>query len=119
MEEKSIEHVPRGKVLKLFADMQLERTRKKSTAVSMAKLEGEEEDFHLDRVDLELRKRIQQARMAKKMTQAELAKLINEKPQVVNEYESGKAVPNPSVLGKMERILGVKLRGKIDGKKKK
>jgi putative transcription factor len=43
---------------------------------------------------------------------------MNEKPQVVNEYESGKAVPNPSVLGKMERILGVKLRGKIEGTKK-
>jgi hypothetical protein len=29
----------------------------------------------------------------------------------VNQYESGAAVPNNQVLGKMERILGVKLRG--------
>lgn len=36
---------------------------------------------------------------------------MSEKPQVVNQYESGAAVPNNQVLGKMERILGVKLRG--------
>ena len=37
---------------------------------------------------------------------------INEKPQVVNEYEQGKAIPNQQIIGKMERTLGVKLRGK-------
>ena len=37
---------------------------------------------------------------------------INEKPQVVNEYEQGKAIPNQQIIGKMERALGVKLRGK-------
>lgn len=41
---------------------------------------------------------------------------INEKPQVVSEYESGKAVPNQQILAKMERALGVKLRGKDIGK---
>ena len=47
---------------------------------------------------------------------------MSEKPQVVNQYESGAAVPNNQVLGKMERILGVKLRGApgpVGGKKKK
>ena len=36
---------------------------------------------------------------------------INEKPAIIQEYESGKAIPNQQVLGKLERILGVKLRG--------
>jgi transcriptional regulator with XRE-family HTH domain len=50
-----------------------------------------------------------QARTAKKLTQKELATAINEKPQVVAEYESGKAMPNPQIILKLERSLGVKL----------
>lgn len=46
------------------------------------------------------------------MTQKDLAYKINEKIQLVNEYESGKAAaPNQSILSKMEKALGVKLRG--------
>jgi putative transcription factor len=36
---------------------------------------------------------------------------INEKPQVIQEYESGKAIPNNQIIVKLERVLGVKLRG--------
>lgn len=43
----------------------------------------------------------------------DLAQKINEAAKVINDFESGKAVPNPQVLGKMERVLGVKLRGKV------
>ena len=45
----------------------------------------------------------------------ELATKICEKPQIVNEYESGKAVPNQAILAKMERALEMKLRGKDKG----
>lgn len=31
------------------------------------------------------------------MTQAALAKIINEKPAVINQYENGKAIPNGQV----------------------
>ena len=47
---------------------------------------------------------------------------MSEKPAVVNDYESGRAKPNNQVLSKMERILGVKLRGApgpVGGGKKK
>jgi ribosome-binding protein aMBF1 (putative translation factor) len=47
----------------------------------------------------------------KSMSQKDLATKINEKPQVIAEYESGRAVPNTALLAKMERVLGVKLRG--------
>lgn len=46
------------------------------------------------------------------MTQKDLATKVNEKPSVINDYESGRAVPNQQVLAKLERALGVKLRGK-------
>ncbi|EEF37862.1 Multiprotein-bridging factor, putative [Ricinus communis] len=65
-----------------------------------------------DRVPTELKKAIMQARMEKKFTQAQLAQMINEKPQIIQEYESGKAIPNQQIIGKLERALGVKLRGK-------
>nr|WOJ41581.1 MBF1c [Lilium longiflorum] len=82
-------------------------------AVYARKLDEQTEPAALDRVVAEVRLSIQKARLAKKMGQAELAKLINERVQVVQEYENGKAVPNQAVLPKMERVLGVKLRGKI------
>ena len=67
-------------------------------------------------VSSELKKRIMAARLAKKMTQAQLAQAINEKPQVIQEYESGKAIPSPAVLSKLSRVLGVVLSNK-GGKK--
>ena len=47
-----------------------------------AKLENETEELAHTRVSSDLKKQIIQARMAKKLTQAQLAQLINEKPQV-------------------------------------
>ena len=82
-------------------------------AVNVRKLEERTEPAALDRVAGEVRHAIQKARLEKKMSQAELAKQINERTQVVQEYENGKAVPNQAVLAKIERVLGVKLRGKI------
>ncbi|CAI9100303.1 OLC1v1037276C1 [Oldenlandia corymbosa var. corymbosa] len=81
------------------------------TAVNARKLEEAEEPAALDRVSTEVRQAIQKARIEKKLSQADLAKQINERPQVVQEYENGKAVPNQAVLAKMEKVLGVKLRG--------
>ncbi|KAM1189784.1 hypothetical protein ACFX2J_025421 [Malus domestica] len=87
-------------------------------------------DFEIDeRVPSELKKAIMQARTGKKRTQAQLAQIsiyllpalclesrfvsnstiINEKPQVIQEHESGKAIPNQQVITKLERALGAKL----------
>lgn len=83
------------------------------TGLLARKLDEETEEFHLPKVESEVKKKIQAARIEKKLTQAQLAQAINEQPRVVQEYESGKAVPNQQVLAKLERILGVKLRGKM------
>ncbi|XP_068315018.1 multiprotein-bridging factor 1c-like [Pyrus communis] len=87
--------------------------KKTTPVVSVKKLEEAAEPAALDRVSTEVRLAIQKARLEKKMSQAELAKRINERPQVVQEYENGKAVPNQAVLAKMERVLEKKLRGKV------
>ena len=87
--------------------------KKAAPVVNAKKLDEAAEPAPLDRVSTGVKQLIQKARLEKKMSQAELAKQINERPQVVQEYENGKAVPNQAVLAKMERVLGVKLRGKI------
>lgn len=58
---------------------------------------------------------IQQGRQAKGISQKDLATKINEKPQIVNDYEAGRGIPNNIILGKMERVIGIKLRGKEIG----
>ncbi|KAJ3503650.1 hypothetical protein NLJ89_g8338 [Agrocybe chaxingu] len=60
---------------------------------------------------------MQTARLELKLSQKDVAQKINEKPSVIQDYESSKAIPNPQILGKLERILGVKLRGSDIGKK--
>ena len=50
------------------------------------------------------------------ITQKDLATRINEKPQVIADYEQARAIPNQQVLSKLERTLGIKLRGKDKGK---
>ncbi len=70
------------------------------------------------RVPSELKKQIMAARLAKKLTQAQLAQVINEKPNVIQEYESGKAIPAPQILSKLSRALGTTLSAKKAAAKK-
>ncbi|KAI8587832.1 Endothelial differentiation- factor 1 [Geranomyces variabilis] len=90
-----------------------------------AKIDNETEDFTVERVGLGLAKTIQQARAAKGLTQKQLGTLINETATIIAEYETGRSAnPNQQLLAKMERALGVKLRGKdigapLGGPKKK
>uniref|UniRef100_A0A3B5KEY8 Endothelial differentiation-related factor 1 n=1 Tax=Takifugu rubripes TaxID=31033 RepID=A0A3B5KEY8_TAKRU len=80
-----------------------------------AKLDRETEELHHDRIPLEVGKVIQKGRQDKGLTQKDLATKVNEKPQVIADYECGKAIPNNQIMGKIERVLGLKLRGKDIG----
>ncbi|KAL2092332.1 hypothetical protein ACEWY4_012130 [Coilia grayii] len=80
-----------------------------------AKLDRETEELHHDRVPLEVGKVIQQGRQNKGLTQKDLATKINEKPQIIADYEAGRAIPNNQIMGKIERAIGLKLRGREIG----
>lgn len=102
-----------------------------------AKLDRETEELHHDRVPLEVGKVIQKGRQDKGLTQKDLATVsmrtaaaflvswcggsssstrfvfpcfqkVNEKPQVIADYECGKAIPNNQIMGKIERVIGKK-----------
>ncbi|EEY64435.1 uncharacterized protein PITG_15654 [Phytophthora infestans T30-4] len=77
--------------------------------VNMRKLEEDTDNFKHDAVDRSLSQALMKARMAKKMNQKQLGTLINEKPQVIAEYESGRAIPNGQIISKLNRALGVQL----------
>jgi len=83
----------------------------------IAKLDRENEVAPPSKVAPSVGRAMQNARGELKLTQKDVAQKINEKPSVLQDYESGKAIPNPQILGKLERALGVKLRGSNIGEK--
>eukprot|EP00397_Hematodinium_sp_SG-2012_P037128 GEMP01040184.1.p1 GENE.GEMP01040184.1~~GEMP01040184.1.p1 ORF type:complete len:141 (+),score=47.11 GEMP01040184.1:92-514(+) len=83
------------------------------------KLDDDHETYKHERVCQDFTMALQQARLAKKMTQAVLANAICEKQTVVAEYENGKAIPNGAIIQKLNRALGVNLpRAKAKAKAK-
>ncbi|KAJ7582549.1 multi protein bridging factor 1-domain-containing protein [Mycena floridula] len=89
----------------------------------IAKLDRENEVAPPAKVSPSVGRAMQDARMGLKLSQKDVAQKVNEKLSVLQDYESGRAIPNPQILGKLERVLGVKLRGtgigdKLDGPKR-
>jgi len=72
-------------------------------------LEDETEELKHQTVSADLKKAIMQARNAKGMSQKDLAQKLMTDVKTVQEYESGKAIPNNALIAKMERELGAKL----------
>jgi putative transcription factor len=87
----------------------VETTKRTKNMDAMHKLENSEETAHKT-VSFEMKRKIQKARMEKKMTQKQLALALQVKPQIVNDYETGRAIPDSNLINKMQRILGTKLR---------
>ncbi|TRM59374.1 multi protein bridging factor 1-domain-containing protein [Schizophyllum amplum] len=83
----------------------------------IAKLDRENEVAPPSKVPPSVGRAMMAARMELKLSQKDIAQKVNEKPSVIQDYESGRAVPNPQILGKLERALGVKLRGTDIGSK--
>ena len=82
-----------------------------SAGINSRKLDDAEECNKIDKVDRKLSQIIMKGRCDKKFTQDMLANKMSVKKQVIVEYENGQAIPDNQVLGKLERILGIILRG--------
>ena len=75
------------------------------------KIDKETEELSHKKVGGSLGKQIQTARIAKGLkTQKDLANLINVRPDVINMYESGKAIPDNAILQKLRRMLNTQLK---------
>ncbi|CAH1119432.1 unnamed protein product [Phaedon cochleariae] len=85
------------------------------TTKNTAKLDRETEELKHEAISLDVGKLIQQGRQSKGLSQKDLATKINEKPQVITDYEAGRGIPNNVIIGKIERVIGIKLRGKDRG----
>ena len=69
----------------------------------------ESESFDVPTVSLELRHAIIQARQKLDWKQRDLAMACGVKEQIISHYESGKAVPENSMIAKMEQVMKCKL----------
>lgn len=81
----------------------------KPSQISKIEKEMNEDNYTLPKASFEFKKEFQKARLVKKLSQADVAKSLNIKQNIINEYESGKSVPDNLTIAKLERMLGVKL----------
>jgi putative transcription factor len=58
---------------------------------------------------IKLQNAIEQARLNAKLSQKDLASKLNVTPNIITDYENGKAVPNNAFIAKIEKILNTKL----------
>ena len=61
------------------------------------------------KVSTELKTAIQQARLAQKLSQKDLATKMAIPLSTINSYENGSAIPNNAFIAKLEKVLNTKL----------
>lgn len=79
----------------------------KVVGARLAKVDADTEELSHARVSVAVSKRIVELRLAKKLTQANLAQMVNEPLATVRSYENGTAIPTPAIKNKLARVLGV------------
>ena len=85
------------------------RLKQNESSQKMHKIENETENFTVKKISKKVSQEIQKGRLAKKLSQKQLAQAVNVTPKVINEMESGKAQPNEAVKRKIARYLNIKI----------
>jgi putative transcription factor len=91
-------------------NQQKETVLRSKQTTSVKKLDDNPETFDVKRVDKELADAIKNKRCELKLTQAMLAQKVNEKPNVIQEVETMKAVYNHVIINKILKALGLSLK---------
>lgn len=87
-----------------------DRARKLESDLDPSKDISNVKQAPLNKLSLASRQEMTRVRTEKKITQAQLAVQMNVRPNVVGDLEAGKPVQDASVLVKVNRILGTKLK---------
>lgn len=86
-----------------------EQSRQPSVVISKTQKQLLDDDVpQLKKFGTENGKILQAARLGKKLTQEQLANQINERKNIINQYETGNVVPDNKIVNKLRKILNVK-----------
>ena len=96
-------------ILKKPIQVQSKKSNELSQKTKMIKKLESDEIVIPPKSNMELKLAIQKARIANKLSQKQLAASMNTTTQIINQYESGKAVPNNNFISKLEKKLKIKL----------
>lgn len=73
--------------------------------------QSNEVDKH-KKISIEQSRLISKTRLEKKMTQVQLANLINEKKEIINKYECGQAIIDHKIINKINKALKINIKKK-------
>jgi putative transcription factor len=85
----------------------------RNESVNLKKVASETENFHHNTISKDEGKSIIQARVAKKLTQEQLANALNIPVRTISDIERGSALYNGSLLARIKRFLGSGIADKI------
>jgi ribosome-binding protein aMBF1 (putative translation factor) len=82
--------------------------RKSGTRLQKFEKMADNDELKHKKVDQAMKTKVQQGRLALKLTQKQLAQRCNVQEQVIKDIESGKANYNPRDMNKIKRVLNIK-----------
>lgn len=79
-------------------------------AIRLYKVENNDDNEKHKKIEHKHCQLIQKGRLAKKITQKQLAQKLNIDVNLISQYESGKAIPNRQILNKLSRELNISFK---------